>query len=148
MATTGNANLGDYLELDDTQLWVSLAAWQKTKDSVLSDLSRRLYRRELFKTYELYGEQAEARDLVLARAREVAVEAKLDPMVYVGLDSASFAPFDDSDEPLMVVFPGDVTRRPAEVSFLLARLRGERLERVRLIFAPELRDQVLSAVEV
>jgi hypothetical protein len=31
----------------------------------------------------------------------------------------------------------------ADVSFLLGRLRGEKMSRIRLIFAPELRDEVI-----
>jgi hypothetical protein len=66
--------------------------------------------------------------------------------VYVGLDVASDVPFDDANEPLTVVFPDGSERKPGDVSFLLRRLRGERVERVRLIFAAELREPILQAI--
>ncbi len=144
----GDAPLGEYLKLDDATLWVALDGWRSADDPLLADLTQRLYARRLFKTFELFGDQArpEMRRELLERARGVAQAAGLDPDVYVGLDAASAVAFDDASDPLTVVFPRGETRPLAEVSFLLGRLRGERLERARLIFAPELRDGVLQAV--
>ncbi|HEY6557990.1 MAG TPA: HD domain-containing protein [Polyangiaceae bacterium] len=149
IAARGDANLGDYLALDDAVLWVALSAWREVSDPVLRDLTRRLLARHLFKTYELYGElaQGDACRSALEAAREVASRAGLDPDVYVGLDRAFDTPFDDSHEPLTVIFPDGTERRPGDVSFLLGRLRGERLERTRLIFAPELREEIVRSVE-
>jgi HD superfamily phosphohydrolase len=148
MAREGQATLRDYLELDDMVLWVAISAWRSASDTMLADLSKRLYARHLFKTYELFGEQATpaGRIHALEAARAVAKQHALDPQVYVGLDAAWDAPFDDSDEPLTVIFPAGPPRKPGDVSFLLSRLRGERLERTRLIFAPELRDGILEAI--
>ena len=145
----GDAELGEYLALDDGVLWVAIEAWRHEHDSVLSDLTARLYARKLFKTYELYGELATppARETLLRHARDIARQRGFDPEVYVGLDTASDVPFDDEDEPLMVVFPSGVERRPAEVSFLLSRLRGQTMERVRLIMAAELRAEIVEAIE-
>jgi HD superfamily phosphohydrolase len=149
LARDADAELQDYLALDDAVLWTSIASWQTASDKVLSDLSRRLYSRKLFKTYELYGENAqpEARQELLERAREVARNHGLDENVYVGLDCASDLPFDDADGSLSVIFPTGSPRRPGDVSYLLGRLRGQRLERVRLVFAAELRDDIVSAIE-
>jgi len=150
IALTGDAPLNEYLALDDSVLWVALAGFRDASDPILSDLSRRFYARNLFKTLELFGEQAEpeARVEALDRAREIAAEKGLDPEVYVGLDAPSTVAFDDTDDPLMVLFPGTARdERPlAAVSFLLGRLRAQRLERVRLIFAPELRDDIRRAL--
>jgi hypothetical protein len=149
LALTDDAPLFDYLALDDAMMWSALSAWQCAQDPILSDLSRRLYSRRLFKTYELFGARAapDARVEALGRAREVAARAGLDPDVYVGLDAASMVPFDDANEPLTVVFPDGRTRKPGEVSFLLSRLRGESFERVRLVFAPELRDDIEKVLD-
>jgi HD superfamily phosphohydrolase len=149
IAARGDAELGDYLALDDSVLWVALSAWREVADPVLRDLTRRLLARQLFKTYELYGEQAQGEPsrTALETARDVAARAGLDPDVYVGLDRAFDTPFDDSQEPLTVIFPDGTQRRPGDVSFLLGRLRGERLERTRLIFAPELREEIVRSVQ-
>ncbi len=149
IARTGDADLADYLELDDTLLWQALAAWRNSSDKVLADLASRLYARRLFKTYELYGAElaSDARREALDRAREVALAHGLDPDVYVGLDEAADVPFDDTTDSLTVIFPTGAPRKPGDVSFLLGRLRGQRLERVRLIFAAELREDIVRAVE-
>lgn len=146
IALSGQTTLGNYLALDDATLWVALASWCDVTDPILSDLCQRFTARRLFKTYELFGEQATpaARLSALERLRDIAAEAGLDPDIYVGLDAASTVAFDDSEDPLTVVFPDGRSRALSEVSFLLGRLRGERMERVRLVFAPELRARVLS----
>jgi HD superfamily phosphohydrolase len=148
IALDGETSLGEYLQLDDATLWVALAAWREASDPVLSDLSRRFHARKLFKTYELFGEQATpaARLVALEMARDIARQAGLDPEIYVGLDAASTIAFDDSEDPLTVVFPNGKSRALSDVSFLLGRLRGEKMERVRLVFAPELRDSVIAAL--
>jgi len=147
IARDGDATLRDYLELDDATLWVALSGWCEAPEPLLRDLARRFRERKLFKTYELFGEHATASGRVraLELGREIAKQTGLDPAVYVGLDAASTIPFDDSD-PLMVVFPNGSTRALADVSFLLGRLQGQRMERVRLIFAAELREPLVKAL--
>lgn len=146
IALHGDASLGDYLELDDGALFGALHAWESAKDPILADLCRRIRSRSLFKTLELYGTDAEARAAALATARDIAQKHGLAPESYVGLDVASDTPFADQDDPLTVIFPHGVTKKPGDVSFLLGRLRGETVTRVRLIFAPELRDAITSAI--
>jgi len=149
IARTGDATLGEYLALDDAVLWVSLSELRNQSDPLLSDLAKRFYARSLFKTYELFGDHSTPRGRVLAldAAREVAVEHGLDPKVYVGLDAPSTVAFDDASHPLFVLFPGGSTRPLAEVSFLLGRLFAQKMERVRLVFAPELREGIVRALQ-
>jgi HD superfamily phosphohydrolase len=148
IALAGQTTLDKYLKLDDATLWVALASWCDATDPLLANLCQRFAARNLFKTYELFGEQATppARLQALETVREIAEQAGLSPDVYVGLDAASTVAFDDSEDPLTVVFPNGKSRALSEVSFLLGRLRGERMERVRLVFAPELRDRVVAAL--
>jgi HD superfamily phosphohydrolase len=149
VANGNEAELGEYLALDDAVLWVAITGYCDAKDPVLSDLARRFTARRLFKTMELYGEHAsaEGRLAALDRAREVARTAGLDAETYVGLDAPNAVAFDDSSDPLMVVFPSGNERPLADVSFLLGRLLGQRMERVRLIFAEELRDDIQRALQ-
>ncbi|HEV8548004.1 MAG TPA: HD domain-containing protein [Polyangiaceae bacterium] len=148
LARGDDPTLGEYLALDDPSLWVALSTWMGASDPLLADLTQRLHARRLFKTYELFGEHAEPRARIeaLDMAREVAARAGFDPEVHVGLDIASTVALDDGDEPLTIVFPDGAVRSLAEVSFLLGRLRGERLERVRLVFVPEIRDELKRAL--
>lgn len=148
LAAEATAELGAYLDLDDSVLWVSLTTWQNVSDPILRDLCTRLCQRKLFKTYELYGEAGNpgARARALDIARGVATEAGLDPDVYVGLDAAVVVPIEDPDRSLSVIFPDGKPKSPMEVSFVLSRLYGERLERVRLIFPAELRERIVARV--
>jgi len=141
-------SLEDYLALDDHALAMTLRAWESAKDAPLADLCRRVRVRELFKTLELFGEQAlpDGRAAALEVARGIAHGRGLDPDAYVGLDVAEDTPFGAESEPLLVVFAKGPARPLSDVSFLLARLAGQRLTRVRLVFAHELRDEITSAV--
>lgn len=141
----GDTDLDKYIALDDIALWQAITAWSDCKDGVLSDLCRRLHSRRLFKTLRLYGPE-ESPD-AYGRAREIASELVrargLDPDVYVGLDRAVLVPFDETKDGLRVIFPNGSSHAPGDVSFVLGRLRGQRLERVRLLFPPEIRDDLL-----
>jgi len=140
--------LGDYLELDDGVLWNAMHAWERAGDASLADLACRVRARALFKTLELFGEQAtaEGRERALAIARDVARGRGFDPATHVGLDEASVEPFGGAASPLMVVYAKGRARPLHEVSFLLGRLAGQVLSRVRLVLAPELRDPVVDAL--
>jgi HD superfamily phosphohydrolase len=140
--------LADYLDLDDAVLSVAMHAWESGRDPGLADLCKRVRNRNLFKTYELFGEQAlpEGREHALAVAREVATARGLDPDLYVALDVASDTPFGGEAEPLMVVYAKGPARPLSDVSFLLARLAGQVMSRVRLIVAPELREDITRAL--
>jgi HD superfamily phosphohydrolase len=142
--------LGDYLELDDGVLWGAMHAWERARDRSLADLSRRIRARALFKTLELFGEQAtpEGREHALAIAQSVASARGLDAEAYVGLDVTSDEPVGapGSGPPLMVVYAKGPARPLHEVSFLLGRLAGQELSRVRLVLAPELREPVTHAL--
>ncbi|AUX22211.1 hypothetical protein SOCEGT47_027120 [Sorangium cellulosum] len=144
--------LGQHIELDDQVLLGAIHAWGAAPDPVLSDLARRLRARALFKTVELFPEPGEGpaerdarRETALETVRDIARSAGLDPDVYVGVDIAEDTPYAE-DESLLVVYPRGRPRRPAEVSFLLDRLRNETLTRTRILFAPELRDAVREAL--
>ncbi len=144
-----DVTLSDYLELDDGVLWGTLHAWEKGPDVRLSDLCRRIRQRALFKTIELFGDHAtpDGQSEALELARGVAKRAGKDPDLFVGLDFAKVTPFGTvQDEPLMVVYAKGPARPLHEVSFLLGRLRGEVLSRVRLVVASELREEVTRVV--
>jgi uncharacterized protein len=149
LAAHGQApTLADYLELDDAVLAVAMRAWEDGPDQPLADISRRVRLRRLFKTYELFGEQAlpDGRAQAFATAQEIARARGLDPKLYVGLDVAADTPFGAESDPLMVVFAKGPARPLSDVSFLLARLAGQVMSRVRLIVAPELRDEIAQAL--
>ncbi len=125
-------------------------AWEGAKDAPLADLCRRIRARALFKTLELFGEHAtpEGRARALGTARDVARRQGWDPDLYVGVDEARDEPFGGADAPLLVVYEKGPARPLHEVSFLLGRLVGQALSRVRLVLAPELRSPVTDALGI
>jgi HD superfamily phosphohydrolase len=140
--------LGDYLELDDGVLWGAMHAWEASLDRPLADLCKRIRARSLFKTIELFGEQARAdgRAHVLAIARDIARSRGYEPDTHVGIDVATDEPFVGGEAPFLVVYAKGPARPLHEVSFLLGRLAGQVLSRSRLVLAPELRDPVTHAL--
>ncbi|MBW2529437.1 MAG: HD domain-containing protein [Deltaproteobacteria bacterium] len=147
LALGHDPTVSEYLEMDDQVLLRCIAEWRDGRDGILADLCTRLRARQLFKTLELFGEDAQpaAREHAIATVRDLATEAGLDPDVYTGIDIAEDVPYAD-DSALVVWFGRSPPRHPGEVSFVLDRLRGETLRRVRLMFAPELRDAVRAAL--
>jgi HD superfamily phosphohydrolase len=149
LATTAageNPSLADYVALDDIALLSAIRDWEDASCPVLSGLCKRLRARELWKTLELGNvESAADPQHALAVAQDVARSAGLDPEYFVCLDEASDVPFSDKTAP-KVVFPDGRSRPLAEVSFLLKNLKGQRLTRTRLIFAPELRERIREAL--
>ena len=139
--------LGDYLELDDAVLSVALRSWEDGPDRGLAELCGRIRSRALYKTYELFGflASAEGQAESLAVAHELARGHGLDPELAAGLDTATCVPFDEK-EPLQVVFQKGPARPLREVSFVLSRLAGQTLSRVRLILHPALREAVVAAL--
>jgi HD superfamily phosphohydrolase len=147
-ARQDSIRLGDYLELDDGVLWEAIRSWEGADDAPLADLCKRIRARALFKTIELFGEQAttEGREQVLAIARDIAKARGFEPDTHVGIDIASDEPFAGVEAPFMVVYAKGPARPLHEVSFLLGRLAGQVLSRSRLVLAPELRDPVTAAL--
>ena len=144
-----DTSLDAYQSLDDMVLWESLRAWCSASDTTLAELSTRLFTRRLYKTYELYGQLARPkfRDHAYAIVRDISEKAGFDPDWHVGLDIAEDVPFDHADAAIVVLFPNGRTRAPHEVSVLLRRLSGESVERVRLIFPPDIRSKVVAALD-
>jgi HD superfamily phosphohydrolase len=147
-ARGGAISLGDYLELDDGVLWNAMHAWENAPDAPLADLCRRIRARRLYKTLELFGEQATpaGRVRALDAARDIAKRAGHEPDVCVGLDVATDEPFGKGGAPIAVVYAKGPARPLHEVSFLLGRLAGQVLSRVRLVLAPDLRESVTHAL--
>jgi len=150
LAKRADTSLDAYLALDDMVLWECLRAWRHASDAILSELASRLFMRRLYKTFELYGLQTAPtwRDNAHAIVRDLAHKAGFDPDWHVGLDIAEDVPFNDADAAIVVLFPNGQVRAPSEVSVLLRRLSGESVDRVRLIFPPEIRAKVVETLDI
>ncbi len=146
VASGSGPSVRQYLELDDQLLLGAFHDWEQARDPVLSSLTKRLRARSLFKTIELEGAECDVEpEEARARAEDVAKAHGLDPRYFVALDRASDTPYPAAAS-LRVIFPDGRAKDLADVSFLLGRLRGQTLSRTRLLFAPELREDVRRAL--
>lgn len=143
--------LGDYVQLDDAILLAAMDAWTRSNDAHLRDLALRVRERHLPKTVPLPEGRPDAWREALSRAREVAHAHGRDPGLDVALDVATDVPYAEPEgetpDGLWVVLRHRGVRRLGDLSFLLGELRNKRLERPRLVFPHELRDEVLAAIE-
>ena len=153
-AARGEAtSLGGYLSLDDSILYACFAEWERSSDAVLSDLCRRIFTRTLPKTVPLSEDPVDAPKWTeaLNRAREVATRAGLRADLTVFLDIPEDTPYaeptDTSADGMWITLRHRPIRRLGDVSFLLGQLRNAHVSRPRLVFPPEIRDDVLAAVQ-
>jgi HD superfamily phosphohydrolase len=144
--------LGDYLALDDVALMSSFRAWQRSGDTVLTELVSSLSHRDLPKTVPLPAEgPASVWQDALDRARDVATRAGYRADLTVTLDVPFDVPYeeptDDAAEGLWVVIRHQPIQRLGRCSFLLGQICNQRVDRPRIIFPAALRDRVQAALE-
>jgi HD superfamily phosphohydrolase len=143
-------SLEEYLRMDDAELLACLSAWERGGDSTLAELSKRLRCRDLPKTVPLPEHRPEQWSEALARTKEIVARRGLRPDLTVWLDVAEDVPYrepsEESADGLWVALRHQPLQRLGDASFLLGQLRNKRIERPRLIFPAEFRDEVLEAI--
>ncbi len=85
--------LTEFLDLDDTDVWVLLKRWSHHPDAILSRLSTGLLNRDLYKTIDLDREDPVLVARTIDRANEVARELGFDPAYAVLTDRAQDTPY-------------------------------------------------------
>jgi HD superfamily phosphohydrolase len=148
-----SASVGEYLALDDAALTSCIAALEHASCPILSDLAARFMRRRLPKTLPL--PEAPGSEALWQRchqaASEIAARRGLRPDLHVFLDTPSDTPYAEPESSLSpgiwVALRHHPMARLGDVSFLLRELRNKRTVRPRLLFPPELRDEVGAAVQ-
>jgi HD superfamily phosphohydrolase len=140
-----------YLRMDDAELLTCLSAWEHGSDPTLASFSRRLRCRELPKTVPLPDHRPDLWREALERTRELVGAKGLRTDLTVWLDNADDVPYpeptDDSPDGLWVTLRLQPLQRLGDASFLLGQLRNKRIDRPRLIFPGEYRDEVLSVIQ-
>jgi HD superfamily phosphohydrolase len=140
----------EYLRMDDAELLTCLSAWEHGRDELLASFSRRLRSRQLPKTVPLPDHDPAIWSVALGRVREVVSARAARTDLTVWLDKAEDVPYpeptDGSTQGLWVTLRHQPLRRLGDASFLLGQLRNKRIERPRLIFPGEYRDEVLAAL--
>ena len=145
-----SVSVEDYLRMDDAELLTCLSAWEHGSDRTLASLSRRLRNRELPKTVPLPDERRGLWSEALERTREIVASHGARTDLTVTLDRAEDVPYpepmDASPDGLWVTLRHQPLRRLGDASFILGQLRNKRIERPRLIFPGDYRDEVLAAL--
>lgn len=139
--------LRDHVRLDDTVMLTALQEWQESRDPLLSDLTRRFWQRQLFKTLEMSLEEFTA---WAAQLREVATKAGFDPDYYLVLDRVSDDPYTDRylwstrgvGENIFLVNDGGELIELSQASDVIGALRNKTFSQDRLCFPQELREAI------
>jgi uncharacterized protein len=142
----------EHLEVDDSDVLFHIKQWQRSRDPLLSDLSRRFIGRRLFKAIDLDMPVSERADF-LSAARDCVARAGYDPEYYFIEDRASDVPYynyytAEGVEPKTRIYVEDGYARPrireiSEVSDVVRGLqRGYELHRV--CFPSEVRNEVYA----
>ena len=153
MARGATVDVDDYLRLQDVSLTVAMDRWAGldggpgAADPVLRDLSSRLIDRRLFKTFDL-GDDRAAADRLWPEALEVAKQRfGAHATSYVHLDTARQVGYLAADHEELHVID-----HPKYGAVTLSRLLedmplGQPMAAIRLVYAPELADQLRPLVE-
>lgn len=144
--------LDDHLRLDDTVVLTALREWQESHDPLLSDLTRRFWRRQLFKTLEMSLEEFMA---WAAQLQEVATQAGFDPDYYLVLDRVSDDPYTDRylwstrgvGENIFLVNGGGELLELSQASDVIGALRNKTFSQDRLCFPEELRQPIAHVLK-
>jgi HD superfamily phosphohydrolase len=145
-------SISDHLQIDDSDFVFHVKQWQRSKDRVLSDLSRRFVTRHLFKAIDLDLPPAE-RSQFLTLAQEAVARAGFDPAYYFIEDRASDVPYynfyaSDNTEPKSRIFVETGYSHPQikEISEVSNVVRGlqHAYELHRICFPAEVKSEVYS----
>jgi uncharacterized protein len=140
----------EHLEMDDSDVIFHMKQWQRSSDSVLSDLSRRFVERRLFKAIDLDMPEAERKDFLTA-AHAVIEQGGFDPEYYFIEDRATDVPYygyytAEGIEPHTRIYVEDGYAHPQirEISEVSEAVRGLRrgYELHRICFPAEVKDEV------
>lgn len=143
-------SIGQYLELDNHDIYMALKAWVSCPDRILSDLARRLLRRDLLKPIDV----TEAREELLTHLdaiRAIVAKAHYDPKYYALLDAPSNVPYDyyyvgpEANSDKQPIYVLQRNGRLAEISSRsegIRALAGRRETKFRIYVPAECREQV------
>ncbi|MGI8469364.1 MAG: HD domain-containing protein [Pyrinomonadaceae bacterium] len=142
-------SLTEHLEIDDADMIFHIKQWQNSGDKILSDLSKRFLRRNLFKAFDLDMPEDE-RQKFLERTRQAVENAGFDAEYYFVEDKIGDFPYyfytKDLQQPKNLIFVEEGFSRPVirEISEVSAAVRGlqKGYEIHRVCFPSELKTEV------
>ncbi|TGV29092.1 HD domain-containing protein, partial [Mesorhizobium sp. M00.F.Ca.ET.186.01.1.1] len=134
---TEKVEVADYLALDESVILFYMQLWRKEEDAILKDLCARFLDRNLFKYVEY-----NPRDFrLLAELKEQFIEAGIDPMYYLEVDTTSDLPYDfyragEEEEriPIMLQMPSGELVELSQKSEIVQAISGKRRFDYKLYF--------------
>lgn len=146
-------NREDFLSIDDYDIWSALKIWQHSADPILSDLSKRILNRKLFKPIEII-ESTSVNILDLTdRIRAVVKKHGYNPDYYILWDAQSDVAYDyytspeeedPSKPPILVLDKFGVPRDITKLSEPIHAIAGKR-KIVKYFYVPD--EQCRSEIE-
>lgn len=142
-------SLSEHLELDDTDVFFHIKQWQKSKDSILADLSYRFLNRRLFKAFDLDMPETE-REEFLVETKKIIADAGFDTDYYFIEDRSRDVAYNfytaKHSESKNQIYVQDGFSRPQirEISEISAAVRGlqKEFEIYRVCFPAELKNEI------
>ena len=142
-------SLTEHLELDDSDVMFHIKQWQRSRDKILADLSKRFLNRKLFKIFDLDMPEAERQEF-LDKARKLVENAGFDADYYFVEDRAGDVPYyfytKNAAEPKNLIYVEEGFSRPVirEISEVSAAVRGlqKGYQIHRVCFPPELKEEI------
>jgi HD superfamily phosphohydrolase len=139
----------EFLELDDTSIWMLLKSWRSADDDILSRLAEGLLDRQLYKTVELQDQDPVEIARTIDYAKSLASKRDLEPDYSVISDHAHdtpYMPYDPEDPNIDMHIPiisPDGEPNPIEdKSDVVHLLSGDSYKIIRLCVPEVLRDQL------
>ncbi|MED0656317.1 HD domain-containing protein [Anoxybacillus ayderensis] len=143
----GQAQLEDYLKLDEAVTLFYFQQWQEERDAILSDLCRRFMNRNLFKYVEFQPTNEEMKKLM--ELTTLFKKAGIDPDYYLVVDSSSDLPYDfyrpgEEEErlPIYLLMPSGELRELSRESTIVDAISGKRRTDHKLYFPQDFLDDL------
>lgn len=131
----GDWDWNHYLSIDDSDIWMALKLWQESPDPILSDLSRRILYRELFKPIEIIENPPVNLLDLPGRLKEIVRGSGYDPEYYLLFDAPSDVAYDyytspeeedTSKPPIWIVDKSGTPRDITKLSEPIHAIAGKR----------------------
>lgn len=143
----------EILGMDDHTVFDALRQWQKSKDSKLRDLCRRLFQRRLLKAIEMGGaEMSSYMGGIDLKVRRLASKHRIDPDYFCPIDGPSDTPYtvysikppDDKSTVITNIFLYGEDQNPVEISQVsdVVKSLAKTEYRNRLYVPEEIRENV------
>lgn len=156
LTVSESPTVGEYLSLDDSDLFVALKTWTHHDDEILSDLSRRFLARHLLKPVFAVPPNVLAPGAEAA-ARAVVAKAGYDPEFYCLVDTTANVPYDPyvppasenteaAWQPILIIGGDGRAVEISRLSPLIESIAGRTVRAVNIYVPSDCREKVRNVI--